>query len=233
VKLDSLDRKLIAPVWHTAALVGLFLAITVAGALFQRGAQAHPGALQQHPQVAPLYLSLIVLEWGLVFFVCRGLRRTGTRLRDLIGGRWNGPRDIVIDGLLGCGLWGLWSAVEVGWQRWLAAGHAASIETLLPERTLERALWVALSISAGICEEVVFRGYLQRQFKALTRSGLAGVALQAVLFGISHGYQGVEATMKIAAYGVLFGLLALWRNSLRPGMVAHAWTDIFSGVIVR
>jgi membrane protease YdiL (CAAX protease family) len=231
VKLDSPDRKLVAPVWHTVALVGLFIAITVAGALFQRGPQAHPGALQQHPQVAPLYLSLIVLEWGLVWFVCRGLRRTGTRLRELIGGRWSGPRDIVIDVLLGCGLWGLWSAVEAGWQRWLAAGHAASIQPLLPQRVLEMALWVVLSISAGICEEVVFRGYLQCQFKALTRSGLAGVALQAVLFGISHGYQGFEATLKITTYGALFGLLVMWRKSLRPGMIAHAWTDIFSGLI--
>ncbi len=35
----------------------------------------------------------------------------------------------------------------------------------------------------------------------------------------------------ITVYGALFGLLAWWRRSLRPGMIAHAWTDIFSGVI--
>jgi hypothetical protein len=54
--------------------------------------------------------------------------------------------------------------------------------------------------------------------------------LQAALFGISHGYQGIEACAKIAIFGAMFGLLAIWRNSLRPGMMAHAWSDILSGI---
>jgi membrane protease YdiL (CAAX protease family) len=54
--------------------------------------------------------------------------------------------------------------------------------------------------------------------------------LQALLFGISHGYQGIEACVRIAVYGALFGLLALWRGSLRPGMMAHAGSDILSGI---
>ena len=34
-----------------------------------------------------------------------------------------------------------------------------------------------------------------------------------------------------AIYGALFTLLALWRKSLRPGMIAHAWTDIVGGLL--
>jgi hypothetical protein len=34
-------------------------------------------------------------------------------------------------------------------------------------------------------------------------------------------------------FGVLFGLLAVWRKSLRPCMIAHAWTDIFGVIIFR
>ena len=37
----------------------------------------------------------------------------------------------------------------------------------------------------------------------------------------------------IGIYGLMFGLLAWWRNSLRPGMMAHAWHDAFSGVVLR
>jgi hypothetical protein len=44
--------------------------------------------------------------------------------------------------------------------------------------------------------------------------------------GIAHGYQGLRNCLAIAIYGALFTLLALWRKSLRPGMIAHAWTDI-------
>jgi CAAX protease family protein len=227
------SRKFIAPVWHTILLVALFLSLTVAGAIFQSRAQSHPGVLQQHSHVAGLYLSLIVMEWGLVLYVRSGLRRTGTRLRDLIGGRWSSPKIILMDAALALSLWILWAGGQILWERWLGAAHAASVQPLLPQRFVEIILWVALSISAGICEEIVFRGYLQQQFKAFTGSGLAGMLLQAVLFGISHGYQGIEATIKIAIYGALFGLLAMWRRSLRPGMIAHAWSDIFSGLIAR
>jgi len=66
----------------------------------------------------------------------------------------------------------------------------------------------------------------------LWRAVLALLALlmQGALFGIAHGYQGVRATVAIAFYGVLFGLLAIRRGSLRPGMIAHGSTDILAGV---
>jgi uncharacterized protein len=51
-------------------------------------------------------------------------------------------------------------------------------------------LWILLSISAGICEEIVFRGYLQQQFQAATRSIVAAVILQGAVFGMAHTYQG-------------------------------------------
>jgi membrane protease YdiL (CAAX protease family) len=137
---------------------------------------------------------------------------------------------VLVDASLAVGLWATWKLVEIAWNRWLGTGHAASIQTLLPQRALEILLWIGVSMSAGICEELVFRGYFQRQFHAYTHSLWAAWLLQALLFGISHGYQGVEACVRIAAYGALFGLLALWRGSLRPGMIAHAGTDILSGI---
>jgi len=221
----------VAPRWHTALLIGLFLALTLSGALFQREAHSQPGKLLQHAHVVPLYLSLIAMEWGLFFYVWRGgLRRRETKLGELIGGRWRTLNDVVVDLILALGLWTVWRIVEKGWDRWLGPSHAASIQTFLPRHWGEIALWVGVSISAGICEEVVFRGYFQRQFAAFTRSKWFALFLQAALFGVAHGYQGVEACVKIALFGALYGLLALWRGSLRPGMIAHSGSDILSGI---
>jgi membrane protease YdiL (CAAX protease family) len=36
--------------------------------------------------------------------------------------------------------------------------------------------------------------------------------------------------VKIALFGLVFGLFAIWRRSLRPGMIAHALTDIVGGI---
>ena len=229
-RIESSSPKLIAPWWHTALLVALFLGMALSGAFFQRQARSEPGMLQQHPHVVPLYLSLIVLEWGLFAYVRRGLCRTGMKLSELLGGRWTSLTDVLLDAGLALGLWATWTLVAATWDRWLGPGQAASINTLLPQRGVEILLWVGVSISAGICEELVFRGYFQKQFEIFTHSRWAALFLQAVLFGISHGYQGIEACVKIAVYGVLFGLLSLWRRNLRPGMMAHAWTDILGGI---
>jgi membrane protease YdiL (CAAX protease family) len=229
--IESLNSKPIAPWWHTALLVALFLATAAGGAFFQRHARSEAGILQQHPQVVPLYLSLMAMEWGLFVWVWRGgLRRTGTKLSDLIGGRWESTKDVLLDCGLALGLWAVWTLVEMGWNRWLGPGHAASIQTFLPQRGLEILLWIGVSISAGFCEELVFRGYFQKQFETFTHSRWIALFLQAVLFGIAHGYQGIEACVKIACFGALYGLLAVWRGSLRPGMLAHAWSDILSGI---
>ena len=72
-----------------------------------------------------------------------------------------------------------------------------------------------------------------KQFAVWTGSVLAGMLLQAVLFGAAHPLLGWKQMIVICVSGVLFALLALWRKSLRPGMVAHAWADIFGGMIVK
>ena len=95
---DPPRPALVAPIWHTALLVALFLGFALGGALFQRPAMAHPAAMRGHPRVAPLYLSRMAAEWGVVLFVWRGgLRRRGVSLRELVGGRWTSPRDRVVD----------------------------------------------------------------------------------------------------------------------------------------
>lgn len=222
--------RLIAPLWHTGLLVAIFLILALGGALFQHRASADPGMLQQHSSRVPLYLSLLAMEWGLFLYVRKGLRLTGFSVRELLGGRWASVRDIAVDLMLAAAVWGLWTLIQLAWNRWSGPSHAASIQTLLPRGAVETVLWIGVSVSAGICEELAFRGYFQRQFAALAHSRWIALLVQAALFGVSHGYQGIEACAKIVLFGLVFGVLALWRSSLRPGMVAHAWGDIASGI---
>jgi uncharacterized protein len=88
-------------------------------------------------------------------------------------------------------------------------------------------------VTAGICEEAIFRSYLQKQFTAWTGNETAGLFLSAAAFGAGHGYQGAKATVVLAAYGLMFGILAQRRKSLRPGMITHALHDTLAGLAVR
>lgn len=107
-----------------------------------------------------------------------------------------------------------------------------TVLALAPHTVAELLVWIGLSLSAGFCEEFVFRGYFLRQFSSPLHAVWFGVLVSSLLFGIAHGYQGFGGMLSITVYGALFCVLALLRSSLRPGMIAHAWQDIFTGVAV-
>ena len=228
------NRRLIAPLWHTGVLLTVLLVITTYGAYVQSITRGGTQLVEHRGSALPLYLMLIAFQWGLLRFVTAGgLRKTGTRLRDLIGERWTGWKDVLRDVVIALAVWAVWTAAETLVEQRLGSDSARGISTLLPRDPLEVAVWVALSLTAGFCEESIFRGYLQRQFEALTGSALVAVLAQAVVFGVSHGYQGLRNVIAITTFGALFGALAVWRRSLKPGMILHAWTDIFGGIFAR
>ena len=237
VPTASHPRRGIAPVasWiHTSVVVSVFAALALAGALGHARVRVNPASIQPRPNTIPLYLALIAAEWALVLYVRRGVRRTGTTLADLLGGTIDARRRLAPDILLGAALWGVWALIELvstHWTHWWGASSAATVRPFLAHRPLEILVWIVLSSSAGFAEELVFRGYLQRQFTALTGRASLALVMQAALFGVSHGYQGLGAGARITLFGTLFGLVALWLRRLRPGIIAHALTDIVAGLV--
>src|SRR5579864_4799916 len=114
--------------------------------------------------------------------------------------------------------WVVWEATAYGVHWLLGPGTSArSVAALLPQSLPEVLLWILVSITAGFCEELQTRGYLQRQFHALTGSIVAAVIGQGLLF-----YQGWKQVIVISALGVLYGALAAWRRNLRANIIAHA-----------
>jgi membrane protease YdiL (CAAX protease family) len=234
LKRQKPDRSLLAPMWHTIVLILILLVVAVGGARLQSRQSTGVGIVQEHPAVLPLYLSLIAFEWLLVGFVWFGVRRgNGIRVRSLVGGKWANSSDILRDLGIAVAFWIVWMGVGASVKYMLGPSTAKSVDVLLPQGFVEIMTWVLLSISAGFCEEVVYRGYLQGQFLALTGSATIAIVIQGVLFGVTHGYQGMKLVITISVYGVLYGVLASWRKSLRPGMISHAWSDTFSGFLSK
>ena len=223
-------RGLIASPWHTLSILLIFAYFGFrqkmpSNALSPESAQAaisHGARLGQ-------YAILILSEWGMAYWAWVGVHLKGGRLRDLTGGRWISWRSIALDVAIAipfCGVWEL-----TAWLVHLAVERvpAATAPYLPPSGFAEVFMWIVLSISAGICEEIVFRGYLQQQFGAATRSVVAGVILQGAVFGLAHTYQGWKQVIVIAPLGILYGRLVAWRRNLRASMISHAALDIFEG----
>ncbi len=218
----------VASARHTLMVVA---GVAVSAALLNAAVRS-PGAMAPGRSRVAQYLALIVAEWLMVLLVRAGLRISWA---DLLGRAWRpGSRALRT---LGLGV-GVWLVVFVAAGHLVGTSHlrdpvaaGRTLAFMAPHGPLEAVMWVGLSLSAGFCEEVVFRGYLQRQLIALTRSPVAGVVLAGLLFGAGHLYQGWRLAATIAGYGVMLGLAAQWLRTLWPGILAHAAQDLVGGLL--
>lgn len=189
---------------HTVILLLILAAVAAIGYVsnVQHGGGAHVNRLG-------FYASVVVAQILLLRYTLIGLRG---ELREVIGRfRW-------YDALIAAALFFAIRFASLAMHR-LLGGIDDHTEFLIPRTAVEITVWIAVSIVAGICEEIVFRGYLQRRLPI-------GVITQAIAFGISHGYQGLRSIINITVIGLLFGVVAKWRRGLVPNMLAHAATDI-------
>ena len=185
-----------------------------------------------NPNRVRFYVVTLFYEWLLFVLVVVGVRRSGASALVVLGEHWHSVRQVLRDIGIAAGFW-IVAAILLWIFGWLLRTAVLSRNvSMLPHRGIELTLWIALSVTAGICEETIFRGYLQPQFMALTKSAPAGILLSAAAFGAAHAYQGFRMTILISLYGAMFGILAYWRRSVRPGMIAHAWQDSLNGVLV-
>jgi membrane protease YdiL (CAAX protease family) len=180
------------------------------------------------------YVLVTTFEWVVVAFIWYGVNRQEVSLSDLIGGSWARPVAVLRDLAIAVGFLVICGAgVLNGLGYLLKAAPNQAIRSMLPHGPTEIILYLMMALTAGFCEEVIFRGYLQRQLAALTQAAAGGIVLQGIAFGVSHGYQGWKFMLLIVVYGTLFGVLAQWRRSLRPGMITHFLQDGIGGLLAR
>ena len=219
----------LAPRWHTALLVLLLLCVALCGTLLQHYATPGPALpAATNGLIYSRYLPLLLVNGGLVLYTCR-LFRAHSALPSLLGQRWHSLWRATVDVLLALLACALIQGLEAASVQHFGAGRNAAVSALLPSTEAERLVWLLVAVSVGFCEEVVYRGYLQTQLAAFTGSVRAGVALQAVLFGIAHAEQGGGSALRIAGYGLVFGVLAQLRRSLLPSIVSHIVIDVAAG----
>lgn len=97
-----------------------------------------------------------------------------------------------------------------------------------PRTPGERRGFVLVALTAGVCEEVIFRGFAIWYFTALT--GLAAaVVLSTVLFGLCHIYLGRGPAIRAGGVGLLMAIVVVATHSLWPAIVWHALMDLVAG----
>lgn len=108
------------------------------------------------------------------------------------------------------------------------AARLESISFFLPRTREERRWFAALSVTVGVCEEIIFRGFLIRYLLAVAPwLGLAGAAVgAAAIFGIDHGYQGWTGVLSTGFLALVFTALLFLTGTLWVPIVVHALLDL-------
>jgi CAAX protease family protein len=104
-------------------------------------------------------------------------------------------------------------------------GRAAA---LMPQTPREFQLFLLVAITAGICEELLFRGFVM-WYLAVWTGAIPAAVISSVLFGFAHIYIGIPHVIRSGLVGAVFATLVLATGSLWPAIVLHAAVDLFAG----
>jgi len=174
--------------------------------------------------ISQIYLPTIIIEWLIFLVVFLVLKRGKENLSAIGFSRFTLAN-------LGIGLIFLLVAniILFGLAHILQLFHLTvpkEVAFILPRTKSEKLVWVILSVTAGICEETGFRGYVLTKLNLFVNNWYFTIVISSLFFGLGHFYQGTGGIILTGTYGLLFCLLFIWRKSLVPGIFAHFLQDL-------
>jgi membrane protease YdiL (CAAX protease family) len=106
----------------------------------------------------------------------------------------------------------------------------AVAERILPQSTVELLPYLALALTAGLCEEFLYRGFSMAVLSRLGLQAWAVVLLSSILFGLAHSYQGRGGVVMTLLIGLALGACRIAYDSLVPAIFWHTAVDIVAGI---
>jgi membrane protease YdiL (CAAX protease family) len=229
-------RHGIASLTNFAFLIAILLAFPLVlrwtGALSV--ADIEPQSPQHTRAILKFYFVVTAFLWFCFAVAFVGIRRRGTiTWQELVGAKWRNWQAIIrhlgiaLGTLLTMAVIGNLSNAFLG----LLQRDSATFHWMVAQNTIEALASLGAALTAGFVEEFVFRGYIQRQCEAVFGSTVVASILQLIIFTAGHFYQGWIRLIPVFLIGILLTIVALWRKSLVPGMVAHGLGDGFVAFI--
>jgi len=103
---------------------------------------------------------------------------------------------------------------------------------IFPQNQVERLAFVALVSTVAVCEEVIYRGFVQGVFRGWMGDSItAGIVISAIFFAVAHVYQGRRGLLSTFVIGIMFAGVRAGTGSLIPSICAHFATDLAAGLL--
>lgn len=182
-----------------------------------------------------LYASTIGFQWLMVLVTAWRAWARGLTWAEMGVVNYRGSSTVLAATIVGAAAFGglQWLNLRsVGRRKGKAPGVMRRLaERILPQSGKELSLYLLLALTAGICEEFLYRGFTMA---ALTARGLPAwsvVLLSSILFGLAHAYQGRGGVLSTLIIGTVFGAARIGYDSLLPVMAWHAAFDAVAGLV--
>ncbi|HET9325397.1 MAG TPA: CPBP family glutamic-type intramembrane protease [Candidatus Eisenbacteria bacterium] len=183
-----------------------------------------------------LYFQAIALQWGLSALMLALWLMRG-RSAMALGLEPRDPRNLV---------WGLLGAAVIAAAFWIVRGRVrrdpealehvveklGHIERMLPRTTEEKRIFHVVALTAGVCEELLYRGYMI-WYLTWWLDVVPAVIVSSVIFGVGHSYQGVKGIVTTTLVGAVMAMIYLASGSLWPAMAVHAIVDMHAGELAH
>lgn len=213
-------------------IVLLFVVQPIQGAIESRYYQAQAGAGQAFPRIR-FYRQTAVVEWLFLALLLAAWFDFGRPLADLGFVMSGGP--------------GFWAGAAVcaamtaylvySWRGATQATnedktrYAESFGNLIrymPQTKSELNNFYAVSLTAGIVEEIVYRGFVI-WYLSQYMPVWGAVLVSSLAFGLGHSYQGVSGALRVSLVGLAFGALYVVTGSIWLPIIAHILLDVLQG----
>lgn len=180
-----------------------------------------------------LYLTSMATQWIVAALIAWRAFARGFSFAAL-GLKLTPLPDLLVAGILGAALIGLahwFNLRRVSQSNNPAAARLKSLAAkIFPRSNGETAIFCALAVTAGICEEFLYRGFV---FGALSHASVPTwtvLLISSVMFGLAHAYQGRGGILGTMILGAVFGSVRILYDSLIPVVFWHTAVDIVAGI---
>lgn len=216
-----------------AALLAILLALPTGSAIRTALLMRRPRPERSRPAV---YRAALCTQWALAAAILAVWMIHGRPWAPL---GLAGPDTLPA---LGASAWVLAGVALVMLMRARAFGDARALTAMrirmrrtqgfMPRTRGELRAFIPLAVTAGVCEELVFRGFVTWYLQPIVGT-VGAVAIAAALFGLSHAHLGVRGVLFTAIVGAWLGGICIMTGSLYVAMAIHVLIDLQAGCFSR
>jgi membrane protease YdiL (CAAX protease family) len=222
--------------WDSLLLIALAVAVTAPLACVLAGLRGRPGLLQGAPGARrTFFVWTMGVLWASAGLAIGITIVQGTRLDEVGLGAGHGGTSASLAWTLSIGFsllvliqWvGVRQSTIIREKFRARLGRLEGLEPYLPSTPAELRLFTWVGITAGVTEEIIFRGFMIGMLSGMMPVSLAAT-LSLALFVSLHRYQGAAGMIRVGFMGALLTAVTLLAGSVWPAILLHSMVDVFN-----